>query len=195
MLSRIFNKEYPEFWKKYVDSFKNPAKKYVVISMETSGLDTEKDVIMSIAATSVLDNRIIVKDSFEIFIIHKRHTELDIDEEFISVSKIEKVFENVAIETLLNYLSNSILIGHRVDFDIEMLNEALSRMKLGKIRNEAFDTEAMFNKIMETNEKKYSLEEMCKSLNITTSNRNSAADDAYTIALLFLKMKGKLGIK
>ncbi len=183
------------FWKKYTDSFKNPATKYVVISMETSGLDTEKDVIMSIAATSVIDNRIIIKDSFEIFIIHKRHTELDIDNEFISVSKIEKVFENNAIETLLNYLSNSIIIGHRVDFDIEMLNEALSRMKLGNIRNEAFDIEAMFNKIQDTNEKKYSLEEMSKSLKATLSDRNSVADDAYSIALLFLKMKNKLGIK
>lgn len=195
MLSKLFNKEYPEFWKKYTDSFKSPATKYVVISMETSGLDTEKDVIMSIAATSVIDNRIIIKDSFEIFVIHKRHTELDIDNEFISVSKIEKVFENNAIETLLNYLGNSILIGHRVDFDIEMLNEALSRLKLGKIRNEAFDIEAMFNKIMETNEKKYSLEEMSKSLKINLSERNSVADDAYSIALLFLKMKDKLGIK
>ena len=195
MLSKFFNKEYPEFWKKYTDSFKNPATKYVVISMETSGLDTEKDVIMSIAATSVIDNRIIIKDSFEIFIIHKRHSELDIDNEFISVSKIEKVFENNAVETLLNYLGNSILIGHRVDFDIEMLNEALSRMKLGNIRNEAFDIEAMFNKIMDTNEKKYSLEEMSKSLKMAMSNRNSVADDAYTIGLLFLKMKDKLGIK
>jgi DNA polymerase III subunit epsilon len=195
MLSKLFNKEYPEFWKKYTDSFKNPATKYVVISMETSGLDPEKDVIMSIAATSVIDNRIIIKDSFEIFVIHKRHTELDIDNEFISVSKIEKVFENNAIETLLNYLSNSILIGHRVDFDIEMLNEALSRMKLGNIRNEAFDIEAMFNKIKDTNDKKYSLEDMCKSLKINMSDRNSVADDAYTIGLLFLKMKDKLGIR
>jgi len=195
MLSKLFNKEYPEFWKKYTDSFKNPATKYVVISMETSGLDTEKDVIMSIAATSVIDNRIIIKDSFEIFVIHKRHSELDIDNEFISVSKIEKVFENIAIETLLNYLSNSILIGHRIDFDIEMLNEALSRMKLGNIRNEAFDIEAMYNKIKDTNEKKYSLEEMSKSLNVPMSNRNSVADDAYSIALLFLKMKDKLGIQ
>lgn len=193
MLSKLFNKEYPEFWKKYTESFKNPATKYVVISMETSGLDTEKDVIMSIAATSVIQNRIILKDSFEIFIQHKKHTE--IDNEFISVSKVDKILENEAIETLLNYLNNSILIGHRIDFDIEMLNEALSRLKLGKIRNEAFDIEAMFNKIMETNEKKYSLEEMSKSLKINLSDRNSVADDAYSIALLFLKMKDKLGIK
>ena len=195
MLSKLFNKEYPEFWKKYTDSFKNPATKYVVLSMETSGLDTDKDVIMSIAATSVIDNRIILKDSFEIFIQHKKHTEIDIDNEFISVSKIEKVFENEAIETLLNYLNNSILIGHRIDFDIEMLNKALIRLKLGKIRNEAFDIEAMFNKIMETNEKKYSLEEMSKALKINLSERNSVADDTYSIALLFLKMKDKLGIK
>lgn len=195
MLSKIFNKEYPEFWKKYTDSFKNPATKYVVISIETSGLDIEKDVIMSIAATSVVDNRIIIKDSFEIFIQHTKQEVSDYDHEFISVSKIEKVFEPKAIEILLDYLSNSIIVGHRVDFDIEMLNEALSRMKLGKIRNEAFDIEAMFNKLAETNERKYSLEEMSKKLNSSLSNRNSAADDAYSIALLFLKMKDKLGIK
>lgn len=195
MLSKLFNKEYPEFWKKYTDSFKNPAKKYVVISMETSGLDPEKDVIMSIAATSVIDNRIIIKDSFEIFVIHKKHTDLELENEFISLSKVEKIPENEVVETLLNYLSNSILIGHRIDFDIEMLNKALSRMKLGNIRNEAFDIEAMFNKIKETNEKKYSLEEMSKSLKISLSERNSVADDTYSIALLFLKMKDKLGIK
>jgi DNA polymerase III epsilon subunit-like protein len=66
MISKLFHKEYPEFWKKYTESFKNPATKYVVISMETSGLDTEKDVIMSIAATSIVENRILLKDSFEI---------------------------------------------------------------------------------------------------------------------------------
>jgi DNA polymerase III subunit epsilon len=195
MLSKFFNKEYPEFWKKYTDSFKNPDTKYVVISMETSGLDTENDIIMSIAATSIIENRILIKDSFEIFLQHKKQTDLDNSNEFISVSKVEKVVEKEAIETVLNYLTNSIIIGHRVDFDIDMLNEALSRLKLGKIRNEAFDIEAMFNKILETNEKKYSLEEMSKFLKITMSERNSVADDTYSIALLFLKMKDKLGIK
>lgn len=194
MLSRIFNKEYPEFWKKYTDSFKNPATKYVVLSLETSGLDTEKDVIMSIAATSVIGNRIIIKDSFEIFVQHTKQEVPGLDNEFITVTKIVKEFEPKAIEILLNYIGNSVIVGHRIDFDIEMLNEALSRMKLGKIRNEAFDIEAMFNKLAETNTKKYSLEEMSKKLNITSSDRNSVADDVYNIALLFLKMKDRLGI-
>lgn len=195
MLSKLFHKEYPEFWKKYTESFKNPATKYVVISMETSGLDTEKDVIMSIAATSIVENRILLKDSFEIFIQHNKPLDSSLDNDFITVSKVEKVAENIAIETLINYIGNSILIGHRIDFDIEMLNNALSRLKLGKLKNEAYDIEAMFNKIADTNEKKYALEEMSTSLNMAISNRNSVADDAYSIAILFLKLKSKLGIK
>ena len=195
MLSKLFHKEYPEFWKKYSESFKNPATKYVVISMETSGLDTEKDVIMSIAATSIVENRILLKDSFEIFIQYNKPLDSSLDNEFITVSKVEKVAEDIAIETLINYIGNSILIGHRIDFDIEMLNKALSRLKLGKVKNEAYDIEAMFNKIADTNEKKFALEEMSKSLNMAIRNRNSVADDAYSIAILFLKLKSKLGIK
>lgn len=195
MLSKLFHKEYPEFWKKYSESFKNPATKYVVISMETSGLDTEKDVIMSIAATSIVENRILLKDSFEIFIQHNKPLDSSLENEFIAVSKVEKVSENVAIETLIEYLGNSIFIGHRIDFDIEMLNQALSRLKLGKLKNEAYDIEAMFNKLSETNNKKYAMEEMSKFLNISISDRNSVADDAYSIAILFLKLKSKLGIK
>ena len=195
MLSKLFHKDYPEFWKKYTESFKNPATKYVVISMETSGLDTEKDVIMSIAATSIVENRIILKDSFEIYIKHTTPLDISLDNEFIAVSKVEKVSEEVAIETLIEYLGNSIFIGHRIDFDIEMLNQMLSRLKLGKLKNEAYDIEAMFNKLSETNDKKYAMEEMSKFLNISISERNSVADDAYSIAILFLKLKSKLGIK
>jgi DNA polymerase-3 subunit epsilon len=71
----------------------------------------------------------------------------------------------------------------------------LSRLKLGKLKNEAYDIEAMFNKLSETNDKKYAMEEMSKFLNISISERNSVADDAYSIAILFLKLKSKLGIK
>lgn len=195
MLTNLFTKEYPEFWKKYIDSFKRKATKYVVISMETSGLDTEKDVIMGIAATSVVGNRIIIKDSFELFIQHEIEKKEELANEFITVSKFEKVTEEEAVIKLLEYLDNAVLIGHRINFDIEMLDECLRRMKLGKIKNEAFDIEAMFNKLMETNDKSYSLEAISENLKIPISERNSVSDDAYSIAILFLKLKEKLGIE
>ncbi|WMW78758.1 exonuclease domain-containing protein [Flavobacterium sp. 20NA77.7] len=195
MLTNLFNKEYPEFWKKYNDSFKRKATKYVVISMETSGLDTEKDVIMGIAATSVVGNRILIKDSFELFIQHGKEKTDELANEFITVSKFDKLSEEQALINLLGYLDNAVLIGHRINFDIEMINECLHRMKLGKLKNEAFDIEAMFNKWVDTNDTPYSLEDMSKQLKISISERNSVSDDAYSIAILFLKLKEKLGIQ
>lgn len=195
MLTNLFTKEYPEFWKKYIDSFKRKATKYVVISMETSGLDTENDVIMGIAATSVVGNRIIIKDSFELFIQHGKEKTDELANEFITLSKFDKITEEEAIIKLLEFIDNAIIIGHRINFDIEMINECLHRMKLGKLKNEAYDIEAMFNKLMETNDKSYALETICEKLKMPISERNAVSDDAYSIAILFLKLKEKLGIQ
>ena len=58
------NKDYPEFWKEYLHKFENKSKRFVVFSTETTGLDTENDVILSIGAVGIEKDRIIVKDSF-----------------------------------------------------------------------------------------------------------------------------------
>lgn len=194
-LGNLFNKDYPEFWKKYINSFDKSAEKYTVISIETSGTNSEKDVIMAIAATSVIDNRIIIKNSFSLAIQHSTTITNELVSEFSLTSDQEKFSEIETLEKLITYISNSILIGHRINFDIEIINATLSKYKLGKLKNEAFDIEAMYNKVRDTNEKKYSLEDMSINFNIALSDRNSVADEAYSIALLFLKLKSVLNIK
>ena len=49
--------------------------------------------------------------------------------------------------------------------------------------------------IKHTFEKKYTLDEMCKAMTVPVIDRNSAADDSFLIALLFLKLKTLLKIK
>jgi DNA polymerase-3 subunit epsilon len=53
----------------------------------------------------------------------------------------------------------------------------------------------MYNKVRDTFEKKYTLDEMCKTMTVPVIDRNSAADDSFLIALLFLKLKTLLKIK
>jgi DNA polymerase-3 subunit epsilon len=53
----------------------------------------------------------------------------------------------------------------------------------------------MHRKLLDINDKQFSLEELCVAYNIPVSDRNSAAEDAYKTALLFLKLKSRLGIK
>jgi DNA polymerase III subunit epsilon len=187
MLAKLFSKEYPLFWKNYIASFNNPSTKYVILRMDVTGINPEKDKIISIACVSAIKNKIILKDAFEIYIDNN-------SKELQAISNTEIVNEQFAIETFLNYLGNAIIVGHRINDDMEMIDEALRKMKLGKLRNNFYDIEAMFNKYKETNAKSYSLEEIVNQLQLPSSAKNSVADDANAIALVFLKLKEKLGV-
>jgi DNA polymerase-3 subunit epsilon len=195
MLQWLNNNKYPEFWKNYLSNFKDKSNKYVVLSIESTGLNSSKDVILAFSAVTVNADRITIREALELYISYSK-SEIDLDpNEFILVSKIEKKTEREAIELIVNYIGNATLIGHRVNKDIDLLNVSLAKFDCGNLKNEALDIEIMFNKVKETIEKKYTLEEMCKTLSVPVNERNSVADDTFSIALLFLKLKTILKIK
>ena len=190
------NKEYPEFWKDYLNKFETKPNRFVVLSTETSGLNPNKDVILSLGAFSVIDDSIVIKDSFEsVLLQYKFLHDNGLSNEFIIESKMIKMPEPDAIEAFVNFLGNAILIGHHINFDIEMLNAALERLDCGRLKNEALDVDMMYRKLMDINDKQFSLDDLCEIYKIPKSDRNSSSEDAYKIALLFLKLKTKLGIK
>lgn len=189
------NNKYPEFWKNYTASFKEKTTKFVVLSIESTGLNTSKDVILGISAINIINDSVIVKDALEIYIAHTK-SEIEFDKnEFILVSKFEKKSEAQAIEELINFIGNAVIIGHRVHQDIELLNASLSKLNCGTLKNEALDIEIMFNKVNDTIDKKYALNEMNSFFSIPLNDRNSVADDTFSIAVLFLKLKTILNIK
>ncbi|KIO54031.1 3'-5' exonuclease [Flavobacterium hibernum] len=190
------NKEYPEFWKEYLNKFETKPNKFVVLSTETSGLNPNKDVILSLGAFSVIDDSISIKDSFEAVLLqYKFLQDNGLSNEFIIESKMLKMPEPDAIEALINFIGNAILVGHHINFDIEMINAALERLDCGRLKNEALDVDMMYRKLMDINDKQFSLDDLSEIYKIPKSDRNSSSEDAYKIALLFLKLKSRLGIK
>lgn len=189
------NKEYPEFWKLYLSKFDKKSKRFVVLSTETSGLSLEKDVVLSIGAFSVINNSIIIADSFETILAqYKFFHDNGISNEFTLETKMRKLGEPEAIKAFLEFVGNSVLVGHHIDFDVEMINVALERLGCGRLKNEALDIDVMHRKLTDINNKQFSLEELCDIYKIPQSDRNSSTEDAYKIALLFLKLKSRLGL-
>ena len=189
------NKEYPEFWKNYLSKFEKKSNRYVVLCSETTGLNPVKDVILSIGSFSVVNNSILIGDSFETFFAqYKFFHDNGISNEFTLESKIKKMGEAEGIQAFVEFLGNAILVGHHVDFDVEMINAALDRLGCGRLKNEALDIDIMHRKLLDINNKQFSLEELCDSYKIPKSDRNSSSEDAYKIALLFLKLKSRLGL-
>lgn len=190
------NKEHPEFWKNYVSKFDKKSTRFVVLSTETSGMNVEKDVILSIGSFAVIDNSIIIGDSFEAVLLqYKFLHENGLSNDFLVDSKMKKLGEPEAITSLIEFIGNSVLVGHHIDFDVEMINAALERLACGRLKNEALDVDIMHRKLHDINNKQFSLDQLFAAYNIPLSERNSAAEDAYKTALLFLKLKSRLGIK
>ena len=189
------NKEYPEFWKNYLSKFEKKSNRFVVLCTETTGLNPDKDVILSIGSFSVINNSILIGDSFEIFFAqYKFFHDNGISNEFTVESKMKKMGEADGIQAFIEFIGNAILVGHHIDFDVEMINVALERLNCGRLKNEALDIDIMYRKLHDINNKQFSLEELCTIYNIPKSDRNSSSEDAYKIALLFLKLKSRLGL-
>lgn len=193
---KYINKEYPQFWKNYVSKFESKSNRFVILSTETSGLNPVKDVILSIGSFAVIDNSIVIGDSFEAVLLqYKFFHDNGLSNEFIVESKMKKLSEPDAIQSLIDFIGNAILVGHHIHFDVEMINMALERLDCGRLKNEALDVDVMHRKLLDINDHQFSLDELCTIYKIPKRDRNSSSEDAYKIALLFLKLKSRLGIK
>ena len=190
------NKEYPNFWKSYLAKFETKSNRYVVLSTETTGLNPKKDVILSFGAVAVVNDIIRIGDNFEVVILQYKYLhDNGLSNEFLIESKLAKLAEPQAIQALVDYIGNAVLVGHRIHFDIEMINDVLEKMECGKLKNEALDVEIMHQKLLDITNKSYSLEDLVKHYKLPLNDRNSASDDAYSISLLFVKLKARLGFK
>lgn len=190
------NKEYPDFWKSYLAKFETKSNRYVVLSTETTGLNPKKDVILSFGAVAVVNDVIRIGDNFEVVILQYKYLhENGLSNEFLIESKLAKLAEPQAIQAFVDYIGNAVLVGHRIHFDVVMINDVLEKMDCGKLKNEALDVEIMHQKLLDITNKSFSLEDLVKHYKLPLNERNSASDDAYSISLLFVKLKVRLGFK
>lgn len=191
------NKEHPEFWKEYLAKFSKKTNRYVVLSTEATGDFIEKDVITFISTFAVVNDTIFIKDSFETILLQYRFLhDNHLSNEYIIESKLLKLSEPEAIKSFVEYLGSGIIVGHQVELHVAMINEALERLDCGKLRNEALDIGIMHRKLNEiTEDKEFTIEELVDYYKIPQTPTNSTTENAYKIALLFLKLKFKLGLK
>ncbi len=195
---------YPYFWEHYEKLFKGSEHKdlsltrFVVIDTETTGLDLKTDRILCIGALSIQNGTIAIKNSFEVYLdqyfYHAKNIEIH---GILKKDSIEQITELEAIQSLLTYIGNSILVGHHVGFDILMVNEALKRHGLPNLKNKSLDTSQLYirtlikSNLLES-KNRYSLDELAEKFDISKKDRHTALGDAYITAIAFLKILSKL---
>lgn len=189
-----FNKNYPDFWKFYLDSIDKKSNRIVILTTQTSGYNTNSDVILNIGAIAINANKIDVGDSFEVNILQKPvpNSIDNINDSAFNTNSIG-IEQHIAIENFIKFISNATIVGHRIDFDIEMINVALKKMNCGDLKNQALDLEVMYRKLKKISDNKnIEIKEIMTTYNIEKSDRNNVIFDAYDLSIVFLKLKNKL---
>ena len=84
-------------------------------------------------------------------------------------------------------------MAHHAAFDIAMINQALKRLNLPKLKNKVIDTGHLYKKTkLDTSKKHFSLDYLSERFKIPQHDRHTASGDAFITALLLVKLIGVL---
>jgi len=184
--------DYPKFWDKYLAQFKTEQpENYVAFDCETTGLDPSKDRMLSIGAVKFTAERIWIHNNKEWLVKQTIANDDSVKIHGIlpSTSSEALLTEAQAVKAFLKFIGSSTLVGHHINFDVAMVNHALKRLGAGKLRNKQKDTNTLYKKRGHyAHEQNFSLDELCKTYNIQTSNRHTALGDAYITAQIFQRL-------
>ncbi|WP_313807767.1 exonuclease domain-containing protein [Flavobacterium sp.] len=201
MLDWLTGKGDPDFWKKYSETFDktdaNAPIRYVVFDCEKTGQDWKEDQITSIGCIGVVSDSIQVGDFYEVFIQNQteENHQNEAVEKLFKVN-VDTIIESEALPKFLDYIKNATLVGHSTNLDIEMLNQALKKMNLGKLKNEVIDINVMHQRFKNLSEDQHhTLDQLCDIYKVKKNSRSTASGNAYSSALVFLKLRRKLKMK
>lgn len=194
------HKSYPNFWKTYKNCFSKTQEqkiehiRFVVFDTETTGLDTKNDRILSIGCVAIEGLKIKVSDQLELYLKQEKFNANTVKiHGLLKEGKLVKVEESKAIELFLNYIKNAVIVAHHAAFDVTMINAALVRLGLPKLKNRVLDTGHIFQKTkLDTSKMHFGLDEIANRFKIPLHDRHTASGDAYITALIFLKLVSKL---
>lgn len=207
MLSRFFTKKvaYPEWMANYEAKVFQPDQKqsiwstsYVVLDCETTGIG-KRDKVVSVGAVLIRNKSIAIGNALDIHLpIEENSAAAAIHGELSNQSK--EIDIQQALPEILSFLSNHIIVGHHLSFDLGKLNQLYQLHYPGfKLKNSILDTMTLMKRIDPVRYERnvagadsMQLDALCKEFGILVENRHTALGDAFLTAQLFQKLLVKL---
>ncbi|MFM2588642.1 3'-5' exonuclease [Vibrio sp. TBV020] len=172
---------------------------YVSLDCETTSLDPNRAELVTIAATKIIDNRIITSKPFEVRlrapqsldsgsvkIHHIRHQDL-----------VDGIDEKQALIQLLEFIGNRPLVGYHIRYDKKILDLACRKQLGFPLPNPLIEVSQIYHDKLEKHLPNayfdLSLDAICKHLDLPLQNKHDALQDAIAAALIFVRLtKGDL---
>jgi DNA polymerase-3 subunit epsilon len=172
---------------------------FVVVDTELSGLDAKKDFIVSIGALKMTGGTIHISKEFYRLIRPKGEvTKKSVEIHGITPGELdgEADLEQI-MNKFLDFIGDSVIIGHFIHLDLSFLNRELKRRFSRKLPNPAADTQKIYEWLYENslNFKKHypggpvktDLFSLANRYGVSVNTLHNALSDSFITAQLFQK--------
>lgn len=172
---------------------------YVSLDCETTSLDPNRAELVTIAATKIIDNRIITSQPFEV----RLRAPQSLDSNSIKIHQIrhqdlaDGIDEKQALIQLLDFIGNRPLVGYHIRYDKKILDLACRRQLGFPLPNPLIEVSQIYHDKLERHLPNayfdLSLDAICKHLDLPMQDKHDALQDAISAALVFVRLtKGDL---
>ena len=183
------------FGEKYgllINEFEND--NIIVFDVESTGVDVNEDEIIQIAAIKINKHGEVI-EKFEKFLKNKKSVK---NSEHVHGFSDKFLLENgedkeKVLKEFIKFSADSIIVGHNVQFDINILTSELSRLNLGKAKFKGFFDTLDIYKRFYPNLYNHKLETLSNVFNTNHKPSHDAMDDILaTKELLVMAIKNNI---
>ncbi|MBD1575806.1 MULTISPECIES: 3'-5' exonuclease [Vibrio] len=169
-------------------------KEYISLDCETTSLNPDQAELVTIAATKIIDNKIITSQPFHIRlkapqsldqgsikIHHLRHHDLNNGYDEID-----------GIKALLAFIGNRPLVGYHIRYDKAILDRACKKHLGFPLPNTLIEVSHLYHQRLERLLPNayfdLSLDTICRHLDLPLQQRHDALQDTITAALIYVRL-------
>lgn len=178
--------EYGEKFSLLINEFEK--ENIIVFDVESTGVDVTEDEIIQIAAIKLNKNGEVV-DKFEKFLKNKKPVKDSYYVHGFSDEMLQRIGEDKekVLKEFVEYSKDSIIVGHNVQYDINILCSELERNNLGKPKFKTFyDTLDIYRRFYPGNIN-YKLENLSKVYDTKHKPSHDAMDDIIATGELLVR--------
>ncbi len=172
---------------------------YVSLDCETTSLDPNRAELVTIAATKIIDNRIVTSAPFEV----RLRAPQSLDSTSVRIHRIrhqdliDGISEKEALIQLIDFIGNRPLVGYHIRYDKKILDIACRKQLGFPLPNSLIEVSQIYHdKLEQQLPNAYidlSLDAICKNLDLPLQDKHDALQDAISAALVFVRLtKGDL---
>jgi DNA polymerase III epsilon subunit len=166
-----------------------PTGRYIVLDLETTGLDPQLEGILEIACVRLENGAVtatyqqLVKPRVEISPASQAIHHIT-DEMVADAPYVEDVLDQV-----LAFIGDAPVVAHNAPFDMGFLNRALGLAGRPPLTNQTYDTLEIAREVL-PEQRSFKLESLCKTFGHPAEGFHRALDDALHLAAVFPALLG-----